>query len=258
MAGKEIDLIANYDRIIEDNIIKSMGGAEFKFFPALNNWKDNITGKDFLSTLREKKGQSDVEFHEFIKNTVRDLMEESFEQEYAEMHEMGLFDENEIGQMMHLPYKGQKQFNGYTITNILAAKELLEANKTWTSDMEKVLEQYQNNQPIRDKETSAVFGAIKEELNKLYENKTISKAEHDNFVNKLVVKNNSKEKVREQYWNTKLAFAMITQLTVTDYAYAKDMEDFQKRYAQVHSQVVRLNVTSEYGRENQRILIFRR
>lgn len=56
-----------------------------------------------------------------------------------------------------------------------------------------------------------------------------------------------KGKLTEYIWNDMFATINIIQLTVTDLAYYKNMEDFQKRYAQVHSPALRLNTTAEYN-----------
>lgn len=54
-------------------------------------------------------------------------------------------------------------------------------------------------------------------------------------------------KLTEYVWNDMFATINLIQLTVTDLAYYKNMEDFQKRYAQVHSPALRLNTTAEYN-----------
>ena len=50
--------------------------------------------------------------------------------------------------------------------------------------------------------------------------------------------------LEEYVWNDMFATINIIQLTATDLAYYKNVEDFQKRYAQVHSPAMRLNVTA--------------
>lgn len=56
------------------------------------------------------------------------------------------------------------------------------------------------------------------------------------------------EKNLEEYiWNDTFATINIIELTATDLAYYRNMEDFQKRYAQVHSPTLRLNTTAEWN-----------
>lgn len=50
--------------------------------------------------------------------------------------------------------------------------------------------------------------------------------------------------LEEYVWNDMLATINIVQLTATDLAYYKNVEDFQKRYAQVHSPAMRMNTTA--------------
>lgn len=54
-------------------------------------------------------------------------------------------------------------------------------------------------------------------------------------------------KLEEYVWNDTFATINIIQLTATDLAYYKNMEDFQKRFAQVHSPALRLNTEAEYN-----------
>ena len=53
------------------------------------------------------------------------------------------------------------------------------------------------------------------------------------------------DKLREYFWNSMFATSNIIQLTVTDLAYYSGIEDFQKRYAQIHSPALRLNIYAE-------------
>ena len=50
--------------------------------------------------------------------------------------------------------------------------------------------------------------------------------------------------LEEFFWNDMFAAINIIQLTVTDLAYYKNLEDFQKRYAQVHSPTMKMNTTA--------------
>lgn len=54
------------------------------------------------------------------------------------------------------------------------------------------------------------------------------------------------DNLEEYIWNDMFATINIIQLTTTDLAYYKNMEDFQKRFAQVHSPAMRLNTEAEY------------
>lgn len=59
-----------------------------------------------------------------------------------------------------------------------------------------------------------------------------------------VMESEAKANLEEYVWNDMFATINIIQLTATDLAYYKNVEDFQKRYAQVHSPAMRLNITA--------------
>ena len=55
----------------------------------------------------------------------------------------------------------------------------------------------------------------------------------------------AKQNLEEYVWNDMFATINIVQLTAVDLAYYRNIEDFQKRYAQVHSPSMRFNVYAE-------------
>ena len=59
----------------------------------------------------------------------------------------------------------------------------------------------------------------------------------------------AKEALREYYWNSKLATSQIIQISTTDLAFYKNIEDFQKRYKEVHAPSLRLNTFATYNGE---------
>ena len=69
----------------------------------------------------------------------------------------------------------------------------------------------------------------------------------DNYMDKIedIMHKEAIEKLEEFIWNDVFADINIVQLTATDLAYYRNIEDFQKRYAQVHSPSLRFNVYAE-------------
>lgn len=63
------------------------------------------------------------------------------------------------------------------------------------------------------------------------------------------IEESAKEHLEEYFWNSKLATSQIIQLTTTDLAYYKNLEDFQKRYKEVHAPSLRLNTQATYKGE---------
>jgi len=56
------------------------------------------------------------------------------------------------------------------------------------------------------------------------------------------------------FWNSFHATSQIIQLTTTDMAYYKSIEDFQKRNKQIYAPAIRLNTKSQYGRTVERTM----
>ena len=81
-----------------------------------------------------------------------------------------------------------------------------------------------------------------DEILKDYENRGIMEiAENIDGIKQGFGKDNIAENIERFLWNDAYAATQILQLTVTDIAYYKDMEDLQKRIAQIHAPGVRGN-----------------
>ena len=81
-----------------------------------------------------------------------------------------------------------------------------------------------------------------DEILKDYENRGIMEiAENIDGIKQGFGKDNIAENIERFLWNDTYAATQILQLTVTDIAYYKDMEDLQKRIAQIHAPGVRGN-----------------
>lgn len=84
------------------------------------------------------------------------------------------------------------------------------------------------------------YSTIKKEL--FGKERRLSKEQKSEIMQ--VMESEAKAKLEEYVWNDMFATINIIQLTATDLAYYKNVEDFQKRYAQVHSPAMRLNITA--------------
>lgn len=133
------------------------------------------------------------------------------------------------------------------------AKSLKEAQKVlgdlFTTDMMLLLSKYNNNKAINDREADAIFSQIKEILNEKVIRGELSVSESNAISRNLNTKNNSKDALREYYWNSKFATSQIIEMTTTDLAFYKDIEDFQKRYKEVHAPSLRLNTMAKFNGE---------
>ena len=157
-----IDPIANFD--MDD---KKMGGAEFKFFPELNQ-KDQ-SGKTFLQAIDEAKQISMDEVDNLIKNTIKSIMDSRFNEAVQHYKDIGLYDR--IGTEKNARFK---YVNVYS----------------------------------------------EEGMN---------------------------DRMREWFWNSTYFTSQFIELTTTDLAYYKNLEDFQKRNKQDHAPAERLNTLATWN-----------
>lgn len=252
-----ISPIANYD-IIRDKKgeIKSIGGAEFKFLTDLNLIKyDN--GEGFLDRLQRIQNEgSGEELRDFIKDTVREVMDSSFESTYKDWAKAGLLEELPNGKYKYLSVigvsSGQLNYNRNTASSLLLSKNKM--GNAWTTTMENLLRDYNNNQPVDDRVAVQAFEDIREVLGEMVSRGELDQKEFNSINKNLVIRNNAKAKLREYFWNSKFATSQIIELTTTDLAFYKNLEDFQKRYKEVHAPALRMNTNSRYGRKWERTI----
>jgi hypothetical protein len=245
---KSVEPIANYDIVRKkDGSIKSMGGAEFKFLPALNNLRyDN--GEAFIDRLSRLKSKgTGAELRNFLRTTLNDMMEDGFEQTYRDWMRVGLLDELPNGKYKYLPFEGQSKQNAITAKALIKAKDAL--GSLWNTNMELMLRAYNNNSAFDSREANNLMEQIKNLLTDKATRGEMELKDAQSISRSLFVKNNAKDALREYYWNSKLATSQIIQLTTTDLAFYKNLEDFQKRYKEVHAPALRLNTKATYKGE---------
>nr|DAP18860.1 MAG TPA: hypothetical protein [Crassvirales sp.] len=245
---KSVEPIANYDIVRKkDGSIKSMGGAEFKFLPTLNNLRyDN--GETFIDRLSRLKSKgTGAELRNFLRTTLNDMMEDGFEQTYKDWQRVGLLDELPNGKYKYLPFEGQSKQNAITAKALIKAKDAL--GSLWNTNMELMLRAYNNNSAFDSREANSLMEQIKNLLTDKATRGEMELKDAQSISRSLFVKNNTKNALREYYWNSKLATSQIIQLTTTDLAFYKNLEDFQKRYKEVHAPALRLNTKATYKGE---------
>lgn len=248
---KSIEPIANYDIVRKsDGSIKSMGGAEFKFLPTLNNLKyDNgETFIDRVSSLRSRG--TGAELRNFLRTTLNNIMEEGFEQTYRDWARIGLLNELPNGKYKYLSGKiqeGQSKQNAITAKTLIKAREVL--GSLWNTNMELLLRDYQNNNPFNSRNAENLMENIKNLLMDKAKRGDMELKDAQAISRSLFVKNNAKAALREYYWNSKLSTSQIIQLTTTDLAYYKNPEDFQKRFKEVHAPALRMNTKATFKGE---------
>lgn len=245
---RSVEPIANYDIVRKkDGSIKSLGGAEFKFLPTLNNIKyDN--GETFIDRLNRLRNEgTGAELRLFLRETLNDMMEDGFEQTYRDWMAVGLLDELPNGKYKYLPFEGQSKQNSITARALIKAKDAL--GSLWNTNMELLLRAYNNNSAFDTREANNLMGQISNLLIDKATRGEMELKDAQSISRSLFVKNNAKDALREYYWNSKLATSQIIQLTTTDLAFYKNLEDFQKRYKEVHAPALRLNTKATYKGE---------
>lgn len=157
-----IDPIANFDMNG-----KKMGGAEFKFFPELN--QKGQSGKTFLQAIDEAKQVSMDAVDNLIKSTVKSIMDSRFKEAVQHYKDIGLYDR--IGTEKNARFKHVNMYS-------------------------------------------------EEGMN---------------------------DRMREWFWNSTYFTSQFIELTTTDLAYYKNLEDFQKRNKQDHAPAERLNTLATWN-----------
>lgn len=244
---KTISPIAGYD-IVRDNStgkIINKGGAEFKFFPELNSltYKDGRTFTQTLTDLRKSKGNG-VEFRQFIKEALRGIMEDNFEKAYMEWHSMGLFEELANGKYRYIPYEAQSKRDVILVKALNKAQELL--GSSWTEEMATLVADLKDSKPRTTADINRILDNIKALLQAKQDANELDDSEVAAVYGNLKYVNNSKDDLREYFYNSVLATSQIIQLTTTDLSFYKNAADFQKRFKEVHTPSVRLNTEATY------------
>lgn len=245
--NNNVEPIANFDITRKENgEIKNIGGAEFKFLPALNNIKYE-NGETFIDRLSRLKSKgTGAELRNFLRTTLNDIMEDGFEQTYRDWSRVGLLDELPNGKYKYLPFEGQSKQNAITAKALNRAKEAL--GSLWNTNMELLLRAY-NNSAFDTRNANSLMEQIKSLLADKATRGEMELKDAQSISRSLFAKNNAKDALREYYWNSKFATSQIIQITTTDLAFYKNLEDFQKRYKEVHAPSLRLNTKATYKGE---------
>lgn len=279
IAEGKVKPITNFDMVVdEDGNVEKIGGAEFKFFPALNTFKIPVnltittTGatieagtpfRDALNQILEAEGNADA----FIKNCLDIVMEESFEKACDEWQKMGLFETVSPDSPKFKYIEGSRVNHSKLIDALGKASEMLnklevvgktqeeidrsaKLKKSLLEDINGLKEDLSNGRRIYDRATNRLLNRVKNQLEGKIDEKTL---------NNLKLENEAKEYLREFFYNNALATSQIIQLTTTDLAYYKDLTDFQKRYKETHAPSSRLDTSATYngeivGREFERTI----
>ena len=190
-------------------------GANFKFLPVFNDFlfgnKSDESSHLLMDYINGKKlsSQELTELQTWLIKQLPSYMEEKANKMWETITKQGLLNYTATEKTVE---KTKREYRNYSFLSNMVSKSFNERkNEKLKNDTKKKL-------------TDA-------ELNKEIENEMYDevKANFEEFV-----------------WNDKLASINIIELTTTDLAFYKNSDDFQKRYAEVHSPTLKLNLTTTF------------
>lgn len=206
-------------------------GAEFKFLEFLNA---SLTDADSQlgEFLREKINSgslgvsTEAVLQALFKEELKSFMDKAVQSEIDYMESIGLFEVEGDGNRVTYKY----------------LKDILPEDKSYSYYLKKALESQKSKEAnaILEKETnSKIVSSYMQIKNKQFVQKVNEKILE-------LMREDINDRLSEYVWNDSFASLNIIQLTVGDLAFFKNTEDFQKRFAQVHSPGLRLNTEAEF------------
>ena len=276
--------IANWDTTNGKN-----GGAEFKFLPRLNKLVFD-GNKTFIEKIDElKKAGNNDALRYFIRGTIYDVLNKDFCDSFAIWNKEGGFLESDGRYCINIKeasygdriesYEYYKKDDTESIINQLKAiKNYLNnvnidsRSNVWkysyftdTNDVIKTIDTLLEDKKMKNGsdyyEEFNNLQKIDRFLYNLHKFHGVQYIKEGNISINIEngIENFLVEEMRKYYWNHAYSQAAIMQLLVTDLAFFKDMEDFQKRFKQVYSTVTKLDTKAKFngdkaGREIERTM----
>ena len=276
--------IANWDTTNGKN-----GGAEFKFLPRLNKLVFD-GNKTFIEKIDElKKAGNNDALRYFIRGTIYDVLNKDFCDSFAIWNKEGGFLVSDGQYCINIKeashgdrigsYEYYKKDDRESVINQLKAIKnyLNNVNIDSRSNVWKYSYFTDTNDVIKTIDTLLEDKKMKngsdyyEEFNNLqkidrflynlhkFHGVQYIKEGNISINTENGIENFLVEEMRKYYWNHAYSQAAIMQILVTDLAFFKDMEDFQKRFKQVYSTVTKLDTKAKFngdkaGREIERTM----
>lgn len=258
-------------------IFEKARGSHFQFLRYINKHlqANDEVGKYIIDKLNSKELniQEEIKGDTLIQQAIFEGVQEQSDYVIQEWQKIGLMPDNNnlnskecweidragkpvlkyLGQYAHSYDEITASLFGGEITKVLAGRKA-SLNSEFADGVtyrDKILSiMIDASHERRDSRNS---DAYRESLQKMMSDKATNwnekqtkekiKAAINEFV-KLEIANEVSENIREFVWNDHLASINIIQLTVTDLAFFKNSEDFQKRFPQVHSPFMRGDVNA--------------
>ena len=254
---------AEYKRKIKRGLKMVLGQEILRFKAVLersvNTDIEPISNFDISSNVLEKNPQIETKIRNKEPLTHDDLVKDgklvtsssgaSFK--FLDAFNQNIVDGDELGMMLIDKINGikvnedsfdklvNKNLDSYM--DIIVSREIAQWEKIGLFDTEEV--KRGDDTETRYKyipNLTRPYSTIKKEL--FGKEKKLSREQKSEIMQ--VMQSEARANLEEYVWNDMFATINIIQLTATDLAYYKNVEDFQKRYAQVHSPALRMNVTA--------------
>lgn len=208
--------LTHSDLVKNGKLVTSDSGASFKFLESFN--LNIIAGDELGMMIIDKLNGVDVNedtFERLVDSSLDSYMKIKVAEEFRQWEKIGLFETEEVkrGNDTEVSYK--------YIPNL--TRSYSEIRKELFGDSKKSSKE---RQKLTKEQKSEILSVMRQEAD---------------------------ENLTEYIWNDMFATINIIELTATDLAYYANVEDFQKRYAQVHSPALRLNITAKFKKGSEEI-----
>ena len=208
--------LTHSDLVKNGKLVTSDSGASFKFLESFN--LNIIAGDELGMMIIDKLNGVDVNedtFERFVDSSLDYYMKIKVAEEFRQWENIGLFETEEVkrGNDTEVSYK--------YIPNL--TRSYSEIRKELFGDSKKSSKE---RQKLTKEQKSEILSVMRQEAD---------------------------ANLTEYIWNDMFATINIIELTATDLAYYANVEDFQKRYAQVHSPALRLNITAKFKKGSEEI-----
>lgn len=208
--------LTHSDLVKNGKLVTSDSGASFKFLESFN--LNIIAGDELGMMIIDKLNGVDVNedtFERLVDSSLDSYMKIKIAEEFRQWEKIGLFETEEVkrGNDTEVSYK--------YIPNL--TRSYSEIRKELFGDSKKSSKE---RQKLTKEQKSEILSVMRQEAD---------------------------ANLTEYIWNDMFATINIIELTATDLAYYANVEDFQKRYAQVHSPALRLNITAKFKKGSEEI-----
>ena len=247
----------NYNK---HNYMKNMTGNEYimsllsSFFSeGAGSGKDGAVAWYRIPILSNKPSEEYIRFYadmgQDYKEVISTKMAKVFNQELSRIQTVRMqnYDKSDPRFIKNFHSNGSK-FCFLDFMNVYlkgGAKANTELGKLLRAKLEGTNWDVANEPRLLDLAKQAIQANMQTRINKIlknYEARGIMEiAENIDGIKQGFGKDNIAENIERFLWNDTYAATQIIQLTVTDIAYYKDMEDLQKRIAQIHAPGIRGN-----------------